>query len=259
VADYPPEAYAPDGRLWWELDYWPGTRRDFGVERKLAAWLTFNARIGQVLTIRQLRAALGGAAPNTDEHFNRRLRALRPAGYEIPSGRDVGGLRPDEYRLDAIGSQVWLPGSRASQRGPSARVRRYVFDRDGHRCVVCGLGAGEPYPGEPGSTARMTLGHVLAGSLAGETDPNNLRTECSRCNEPVRDEARTSESIDALAPRLRSLRLADKEKLLTWIRRGARTRDNVDELYDAIRVMPADQRDQARALLERAGGRSSRR
>ena len=79
MPDYPEEAYAPDGTLWWELDYWPGTRRDFGVERKLATWLTFNPRIGQVLTMRELRAALGGAAPNDDEHFNRRLRSLRQA------------------------------------------------------------------------------------------------------------------------------------------------------------------------------------
>lgn len=27
---YPPDAYAPDGTLWWRLEVWPGTRRRFG-------------------------------------------------------------------------------------------------------------------------------------------------------------------------------------------------------------------------------------
>ena len=44
---YPPEAYSDSGVLWWALDTWPGKRRRYGDERKLAAWLAFNIEVGE--------------------------------------------------------------------------------------------------------------------------------------------------------------------------------------------------------------------
>ena len=117
---------------------------------------------------------------------------------------------------------------------------------------MCGVGAGEPYPGEPTSKARLTLGHFVAGSLRGRNDPENLRTECAKCNEPAKEEAARSESGAEIWPKMRSLGRADKTRLLSWIEKGQRARDAVDRLYDQYRSLPASQRDELRIQLERA-------
>src|SRR5437016_3295000 len=102
-------ARSPSGETWWKLTYWPGKTQRFGVEPKLAAWLNFNAKVGDIFTMRQLRQALGTTAgPNTQEHFNRRLRSLRKYGWIVLSSRDAGNLKSDEYRLEQVGAPIWL-------------------------------------------------------------------------------------------------------------------------------------------------------
>lgn len=193
---YPVEARAPNGQLWWELLTWPDSKQRFGVETKLAAWLTFNTQLGDVITIRQLRDAITGpnGVANTDEHFNRRLRRLRDFDWVIPSHREDSSLAGDEYRLEKFGYPIWLGKKQFSVPGPSAKVRREVLDRDGNRCRICGVGAGEEYPDQPGKRARMTIGHFRAGSLKGPAILDNLRAECSLCNEPLRDELSSGET-----------------------------------------------------------------
>lgn len=251
---YPGEAHSPSGQHWWQLKFWPGTkRRRFGVEPKLASWLIFNAKIGEVFTIRHLRQALGGAAgANTDEHFNRRLRSLRKYGWIVLSSRDAGDLKQDEYRLEKIGESIWLGKSKHGKRSVSDKTRREVHSRDGYRCLLCGVGSGEPYPDQPNRRARLTVGHFVADSLHGPGDHANLRTECSRCNEPVKDEAQRSESALEILPKIRALPRADKRRLLIWIENGYRERGAVDRLFDSVRTLPASQRDEIRARLDRS-------
>lgn len=247
---YPAEAHSPSGKFWWELRFWPGKRVKFGVEPKLAAWLNFNAQIGEVLTIRQLRRMVGSAAAaNTDEHFNRRFRELRKYRWIVHSSRDAGDLEQDEYRLKQVGAPIWLGKSKHGTRRVSEKTRREVFDRDGHRCLLCGIGAGEIYPDQPHRRARLTLGHFVAGSLRGAANAANLRTECARCNEPVKEEAQRSESAAEIWPKIRGRSRADKSRLLTWISNGYRERDAVDRLFDQVRALPALQRDEIKARL----------
>lgn len=176
-------------------------------------------------------------------------------------------------------SEVWLGGSVKSRRGrtaagsvslresrsanlagkakhatklASAKTRRRVFYRDGNQCVLCGIGAGEPYPDQPQRRARLTLGHFVADSLRGGAGPQNLRTECSRCNEPLRQEAQRGESSAEILPKIRSLGRPEKVRLLTWMNNGYRERDEVDQLFDQARILPAAQRDEIRATLERS-------
>jgi hypothetical protein len=49
-------------------------------------------------------------------------------------------------------------------------VRRFVYERDEHRCVTCG------------STERLSLDHIIPWSLGGADDPVNLQTMCRPCN-----------------------------------------------------------------------------
>jgi len=252
------EAYAPSGQLWWHLDFWPGKRQSFGDEPKLAAWLNFNAKVGDIFTMRQLRAALADSAgPNTHGQFDRRFRNLRKYGWIVHSSRDDANLRQDEYRMVQIGASIWLGKSKYGGSKPvSEKTRRQVFYRDGNRCLLCGVGSGEPYPDEPNRIARLTVGHFVADSLRGPNDPANLRTECSRCNEPVKEQAQRSESAAEIWPKIRDLSRPDKFRLLTWIENGYRERDEIDRLFDQVRILPAVQRAELHARLKRAATRS---
>lgn len=252
--NYPAEAYSSSGEPWWQLKFWPGKKRlRFGVEPKLASWLRFNAPVGEVFTIRRLREALGGAAgANTDEHFNRRLRSLRKYGWIVLSSRDAGDLKQDEYRLEKVGQSIWLGKSRHGNKTVSDKTRREVHGRDGYRCLLCGVGSGEPYPDQPNRRARLTVGHFVADALHGSGNSANLRTECSRCNEPVKEEAQRSESALEILPKISALRRADKRRLLRWIENGYRERDAVDRLFDIVRTLPAPQRDEIQARLDRS-------
>jgi hypothetical protein len=255
---YPPEAYAPSGELWWELETWPGTRRPFGDERKIAAWLAFHVDEGDTFTMRDLRNALGDELiPNDAEHLNRRLRALRPDGWLVPTNKDDRTLPVGVYRLDQKG---WHPGLGARPRKQlvSQGMRRRILDRDGRRCVVCGVGEGEPYPNEPGTRAVLTVGHRLPQEMGGRSDdPNNLQAECKRCNEPVRQEMGIPESLDDVLLDVRRLKKDELRRLLAWMQTGHRTRDRLDSVYDRARALSAGEREQLVGRLRLMLGLSS--
>ncbi|WP_433475384.1 HNH endonuclease [Spirillospora sp. CA-142024] len=248
--NYPAGAYAPGHVLWWELRYWPGTRRKFGDEQKTAAWLAFNVSEGETFTMRTLRRALGEDpdVPNSAEHLNRRLRNLRPDDWVVPSNKDDRTLPVGTYRLDQKG---WHPGlgPRPKREGISDGKRRRVFDRDGFRCMVCGIGRGEPYPDKPESKAVLTVGHRLARELGGSTDLDNLQTECKRCNEPVRQEMGIPETLTALMPDVRGLRKEELRSLRSWLEAGHRIRTRLDLIYDRVRRLSASDQDTLRQKI----------
>jgi len=252
---YPSAAYAPDGTLWWRLTHRPGSKRKYGDELKTSAWLCYHVGQGGVFTMAMLRAALGeNDRPNSNEHLNRRLRALRERdGWVIYSNKDDGTLAVNEYRVAAIGWHPGLETERSKSGAVSLATRRKLFDRDGNRCVVCGVGSGEAYPGEPDVLAVLTAGHIVPNDRGGSSsDLNNLRTECKRCNEPVRQEIRSPETISEIRPLVRKLQLDQKRRLLSWIDQGQRGRDVVDEIYDKIRVQPPEFRDEVAEILRRS-------
>lgn len=253
--EYPPEAYAENGLLWWELQTWPGMTRVYGAERKLAAWMAFNLVRGGEFTMRQLRQALGNEViPNEDEHLNRRFRRLREDGWVFPSNKDDKSLGIGTYRLDKVG---WHPGlgERPKSDSISKAMERLVLERDGRRCVICGIGRGEPYPGRPDSHAVITVGHRRARAHQGSaSDSDNLEAQCSIHNEPVREEVKPESLTDILVD-LRRLNRAELAKLETWLSQGYRSRDRLDTLHDRARSLPPRERESVLTEVRRREGR----
>ncbi|MET9488197.1 HNH endonuclease signature motif containing protein [Nocardia sp. NPDC006630] len=254
--EYPPAAYASNGILWWELKTAPGTAQRFGSERKAAAWLAFHKKLGDTFTTEELRLAIGvDGKRNDNEHAQRRLRQLRKDGWEIPSVKYVRDLKVGEYRIDTIG---WYPGcgrERPKNRSAvSARIRSMVLKRDGSRCQICGVGDGEAYPGEPGSKAAMTVGHLVSDDFGGPGELGNLRVECARCNEPVRSERGMPESPLDVIYAARLLKRDQVRRLASWVSKGSRTRDALDEVYDRYRKLAPGDRNQARSELLKLAG-----
>lgn len=251
--DYPPEAYAPDGTPWWQLRTSPGSKTKFGAERKIAAWIAFNVEVGSTFSIRDVRSALGsGAVPNDDEHTNRRFRKLRERdGWIMPSNKDDRTLSVGVYRLEKVGWHPGLGTERPRDERPSRADARKVFERDGRRCVICGVGSGEPYPGEPGTAAVLTVGHRVPRDMSGGRELSNLQTECKYCNEAVRQEMGKPQDLEDVMPSVRALRKDDLRNLLAWLQQGYRQRGRVDEVFDRLRALSAEERTDAAAAVRR--------
>ncbi|MER6302748.1 HNH endonuclease signature motif containing protein [Kitasatospora sp. NPDC001539] len=257
------ESLSPDGTPWWELSYEPGsTRKRFGQERRLAAWLWFEKEVGDTFTMREIRAALGPDIADDSEHLNRRLRELRKADWVIPSHRNDSQLPRDTYRLEVKGGRLWIAGEKQKYKkfAPSDRVRRYVLERDGSRCTICGVGVGEEYPGEPGVKARLTIGHRVPqerlNSRGAMDDMDNWRAECSRCNETVRDEMPDPEQYDEVVAGLKRLNANESKDLLHWLRKGERPRSRLDQAYDRARRLSHVERHALIGLLAKRVGES---
>ncbi|GAA4361938.1 HNH endonuclease [Angustibacter luteus] len=226
---------SPDGTLWWHLKLTPGTKwQPYGGEKRLAAYLYFEAEVGDRFTMRELREGLGtdGVADDA-EQLNRRLRALRPDDWIIRSYKDDHSLPPNTYRLEAVGTRVWL-GERNPRDKVSKLTEKVVIERDGRRCVVCGVGAGEEYPGEPGSFARMTIGHRVPGARRGGASPDDLQTECAHHNEAARDVLPDPEDFDEVLPAVRALKRAELRDVRNWMAAGRRSRSKLDLAYDRV-------------------------
>jgi 5-methylcytosine-specific restriction endonuclease McrA len=242
-SDYPPEAYALPGQLWWQLSKRPGTNRDFGDEPKIAAWLAFNKRPGEFFTTEELRTSLGSnlseKSRNNKEHFQRRIRELRSKrdGWVFPSVKHDRNLDVGNYRLDKVG---WHPalGNRPKDLSKvSAKNRRLVLERDHSRCFHCGAIATEPHPANPSKPTVLTVGHIVPVELGGSGEPSNLRAECAECNEASRSDTKAPESYEGLVTSIDNLSNAEKKRLLEWIERGHRSRDKVDSAYDRFRLL----------------------
>lgn len=253
--EYPPEAYADNGVLWWDLEVHPGKKLKYGAERKIAAYLAFNLEVGDTFTMKDLRDRVGReSVPNSQEHLNRRLRKLREEGWILLSNKDDKSLNIGVYRIEQIG---WHPGEgeRPKADSISKSMERAVFERDGYRCAICGIGRGEPYPGDPDTRAVITVGHRQARMYQGSTDDiENLETQCKIHNETVRADV-LPESVDEVLVDLRKLRKSELERLETWLGQGYRSRDRLDQIHDRIRTLSPAERSQVFTEVRKRLGR----
>lgn len=256
---YPRDAYSHTGELLWEVDAAHVNGRPLGDEVRISAWLAYNKKIGDSFTTEELRQALGSrlskSSRNDNEHFQRRIRELRVRdGWSFPSNKQERSIPVGQYRLDEVGWHLGLGVDRPRKRSVSAKTKRQVLARDGSRCKLCGVGAGESYPGRPGSVARLTVGHVVPGVFGGRGDISNLRTECSECNEPAREDTAPPDSPAELMATVVNIRGADLRKLHDWMTSGQRGRDRVDEVFDRYRFMAPGDQEEVLARVRRMVG-----
>lgn len=140
---------------------------ELGGKKRVAAFLWFNKEPHDRFTLREIREAIGrNGEPEAAEHTNRRLRELRAEGWSFLSYKDARSVGSEEYILEVKGFRVWA-GEGGTRPRVGQRTRREVLARDGYRCVLCGVGSGEPYPGEPETHAKMTIGHLRPQARAG--------------------------------------------------------------------------------------------
>lgn len=222
-----------------------------GARVRIALWLVSEVGEGEVFSKQQLR----NAVPSI-EQVDRRMRDLRSAGWVIDTYRDAVGLKPGELRLKRIGLPVWEEEHRsAGLRQISATTRRRVFERDGHRCVRCGITPGESYPGLPSRVARLTLGHIDPHKLGTASTEEHLVTECDRCNEPVKHLTGVQVDDTRVWDQIVELPRKDKTDLAKWIEFDRRPPSKVELVWALYRQLSASHREEIRARLNEALGR----
>jgi hypothetical protein len=218
-----------------------------GAAKRVGHYLATEVGEGKVFGKAQLRRF----APDT-EQIDRRMRDLRKIGWIIRTYRDKAGLKPDELYLETIGQHLWVDGWKWPKEGITAGKRRQVLDRDGRRCMVCGIDFGEEFPDQPGVVARATIGHVLPKERGGTDDLDNLRAECQLCNETARNLTDTPVDADLITRRIMQLGRADKEKLAAWMLAGHRSFSDAERLWAQFSQLPAPKRDEVRQALASA-------
>ncbi|MFF0749015.1 HNH endonuclease [Streptomyces sp. NPDC004267] len=217
-----------------------------GARVRVALWLRDEVGEGGVFSKASIREAIKGA-----EQVDRRMRDLRPAGWSILTYRDKPSLQPDQLCLERIGLPVWEPGHRAAGlRQISAKTRRYVYERDGHMCRRCGVAAAEEYADEPGTRARLTLGHVRPHQSGSGANTEDLITECARCNETVRHLTGVQMTKGQVWDRIKELPLRGKRDLLAWMKADCRPLSAADHAWGMYRQLPAVVREELEGDLE---------
>jgi hypothetical protein len=197
------------------------------------------------------KAKLREIVPNT-EQVDRRMRDLRKVGWKIRNYKDKASLKPNELLLETVGDHIWEDGYRWPEEGLTAAKRRKVFDRDGRRCMVCGLDFGAEYPDKPGTIARPTIGHILPKERGGDDSLENLRPECQLCNETARNLTEPPADVELLKRRVIELNRTDKQMLASWMLADRRTFTDAEKLWAQYSQLPRPMREGVREALSAA-------
>ena len=80
----------------------------------------------------------------------------------------------------SISEEVRAKEFKAYQRKLMTNSLRYdILKRDGFRCAICGRTAADG--------VKLHVDHIIPVAKGGKTEPGNLRTLCSECNEGKKD------------------------------------------------------------------------
>lgn len=117
-------------------------------------------------TMREVETYMADKTGETRTHVNRRLRALRESGIDVPAR-----LMDGEHRYPLLG---WRPtGPRAGRPNISAKMRSQVLAPQ--RCAQCGN-----TPLEDG--IKLVVDHKVPREWGGGDEFENLQPLCEECN-----------------------------------------------------------------------------
>lgn len=217
-----------------------------GAAKRVGHYLATEVGEGNVFN----KATLREIVPKT-EQVDRRMRDLRKVGWRIRNYKDKASLKPNELFLETVGDHVWEDGYKWPEEGLTSSKRRKVLDRDGRRCLVCGIDFGAEYPDRPGVVARPTIGHIVPKERGGTDDLDNLRPECQFCNETARNLTDTLD-VELLKRRIMELGREDKNMLASWMLSGRRTFSDAERLWAQYNQLPLPAREEIRGTLSAA-------
>lgn len=132
-----------------------------GLWLRGAAWLTTHPREGDTLP-RSVAISFG-----TKRQVERLIDAH--LWHELPNG-DYRVQREMNVCGSGLTDHFWKVDTPPSRPAIPARIRRAVYERDGHQCVTCR------------SIERLSLDHIHPYSLGGSDTIDNLQTMCRSCN-----------------------------------------------------------------------------
>lgn len=213
---------------------------------KAAKWLIEEIGVGNTFTQNKLRDKF----PDISQ-IGRRMRELRPAGWQIDTNAENPDLDLEEHHFVKIGSL-------ATPTRVSNRVRLEVFAADDFCCVVCGIGAGESYPDldvgrAPTATAKLTLGHWAPQAQGGSiTDRANLRTECARCNHAAQNITGRTATTESVSTRAAALPRRERELLAAWMRANRRVGGRAEGVWLDWRQLPPSERARVQHRLDQS-------
>lgn len=218
------------------LPAWDDTSTRYGTKIRVALWLLSVVGEGNLFTKAQLRDSFPGV-----EQVDRRMRDLRPHGWQILTNKEDASLSPNELRFIKAGEEVWDP-RKATAAGDtlSNKQRMAVFAGDDFMCVFCGITGGEVYPESAHDAAQLTVTRRPVELNDGKTVIQYV-TECRRCKagSPANPVTRLLEVIDNIS----ALSSDERETLASWIASGRRRPDSVDRIWSEYRRLPADARE----------------
>jgi hypothetical protein len=173
------------------------------------------ANVGRIVTSDQIRAVALRRDGKVASEWARRLRELREdEGWKIRTHSDRPDLKPDEYILES------LEQAPVVARDVSARLRMEILERNGLTCQICGAGANEPDPLNPGRKTRLVVDHQVPLDQGGTNEKSNLRVICSACNAGKTNLSLPKESVMDILSRIRKLTKREKEQLFEMMKKS---------------------------------------
>ncbi len=227
------------------IPLWQDT--SIGSSKRVAHFLQTEVGEGHKFDKQKLRESI----PDI-EQVDRRMRDLRKVNWVIRNYKDKASLKPNELYLERVGDAVWEDGYKWPTEGLTAGKRRKVLDRDGPRCMVCGIDFGAEYPDRPGVKARPTIGHITPKERGGSDDLENLRPECQMCNEVARNLTDPGVDVALLTRRIGELGREDKRQLAQWMLARKRTYSTVERLWMQYSQLPQPSQETVQAALSKA-------
>ena len=221
-----------------------------GAAKRVAHYLATEVGEGNKFKKSKLREIV-----QKTEQVDRRMRDLRKVGWKIRNYKDMASLAPSELYLEKVGAKVWEDTFRWPSEGLTAAKRRKIYERDGHRCLVCGIDFGDEYPDRPGVVARPTIGHIVPKERGGDPmDLENLRPECQLCNETARNLTESPADVELLKRKVMELGRGDKRQLVQWMLRGRRSFSDTERLWAQYGQLPQPQREEVEEALSASLG-----